>query len=139
MENGKQVWDETHQAARDLKYPAMTVEEICALPVEKLADENAHLYIWTINKYVEQTYAVARAWGFKPSTMLVWAKTPFGAGFGGTYGISTEYVLFCRRGTLPSKGRVTGTWWNWKRPYDDRWQATAQRQNPKPFKRWWSP
>ena len=119
VEDGKQVWDATHQAARDLKYPAMTVEEICALPVAKLADENAHLYIWTINKYVEQTYAVARAWGFEPSTMLVWAKTPFGAGLGGAYGISTEYVLFCRRGTLPAKGRVTGTWWNWKRPYNE--------------------
>jgi N6-adenosine-specific RNA methylase IME4 len=119
VENGKQVWDETHQAARDLKYPAMTVEEICALPVAQLAEENAHLYIWTINKYVEQTYAVARAWGFEPSTMLVWAKTPFGAGLGGAYGISTEYVLFCRRGTLPAKGRVTGTWWNWKRPYNE--------------------
>ena len=33
VENGKQVWDDTHQSARDLEYPAMTVEEICALPV----------------------------------------------------------------------------------------------------------
>jgi N6-adenosine-specific RNA methylase IME4 len=119
VENGKQIWDETHQSARDLKYPTMTVDEICALPVAKLSDENAHLYIWTINKYIEQTYAVARAWGFEPSTMLVWAKNPLGSGLGGAYGISTEYALFCRRGKLPAKGRVTGTWWNWKRPYNE--------------------
>ena len=119
VENGKQVWDGTHQIARDLKYPAMTVEEICRLPVAKLAEEDSHLYIWTINKYIEQTYAVARAWGFTPSTMLVWAKTPFGSGLGGAYGVSTEYMLFCRRGKLPAKTRVTGTWFNWKRPYNE--------------------
>ena len=60
---------------------------------------------------------MARAWGFKPSTLIVWAKTPFGGGLGGAWGISTEYVLFARRGSLASTGRVTGTWFNWKRPY----------------------
>ena len=100
-------------------YPTMTIEEICALPVKEIAEDNAHLYLWTINKYVEQTYAVARAWGFEPSTLLVWAKQPMGGGLGGTYGISTEYILFCRRGSLPAKKRVTGTWWNWKRPYEN--------------------
>jgi N6-adenosine-specific RNA methylase IME4 len=51
--------------------------------------------------------------------MLVWAKAPFGGGLGGTYGISTEYILFCRRGSLAAKKRVTGTWWNWKRQYEN--------------------
>lgn len=118
--DGKQVWDGTSRPTRDLDYPTMTIEEICALPVEAMAAEHAHLYIWTINKYVEDTYRVARAWGFKPSTLLVWAKVPFGGGLGGTFGISTEYILFCRRGSLPAKKRVTGTWWNWKRQYDER-------------------
>lgn len=118
VKDGGQVFDETHQKTRDLEYPSMSVDEICALPVAGLAEENAHLYIWTINRYVEDTYRVARAWGFQPSTMLVWAKTPFGGGLGGTFGISTEFVLFCRRGTLPAKKRVTGTWWNWKRQYN---------------------
>lgn len=118
--DGKQVWDDTSRPSRELEYPTMTVDEICGLPVKEMTADDAHCYIWTINKYIEATYRVARAWGFEPSTMLVWAKTPFGGGLGGTYGISTEYVLFCRRGTLPAKRRQTGTWWNWKRPYDER-------------------
>jgi N6-adenosine-specific RNA methylase IME4 len=115
--NGKQVFDQTHQKSRDLAYPSMSIAEISALPVSEWAEEYAHLYIWTINKYVEQVYQVARAWGFTPSTMLVWAKNPLGGGLGGTYRITTEYCLFCRRGTLAAKSRITGTWWNWKRPY----------------------
>jgi len=116
-ENGRQVWHNTRTATEDLAYPTMTVDEICALPVKEMADEDAHLYLWTINRYIEQSYAVARAWGFEPSTMLVWAKNPL-SGLGGAFTISTEYVLFCRRGTLPCRSRVTGTWWNWKRPYN---------------------
>jgi len=103
--------------ARNLSYSQMTISEICSLPVQEFIEENAHLYLWVINKYIEQAYVVARAWGFEPSTMLVWAKNPFGGGLGGAFGITTEYCLFCRKGTLPALSRVTGTWWNWKRPY----------------------
>ena len=121
VENGRQVFDNSHSSkARDLKYPSMAIDEIAALPVSSVAAKDAHLYLWTINRYVEQAYGVARAWGFEPSTMLVWAKRPFGGGLGGTFGISTEFCLFCRRGNLPAKTRITGTWWTWKRPYDNR-------------------
>jgi N6-adenosine-specific RNA methylase IME4 len=117
---GKQVWDGVSRPARSLSYPAMSVDELAAMPVSGVVAKDAHLYIWTINRYVAQTYDIARAWGFEPSTLLVWAKTPFGGGLGGTFGISTEFCLFCRRGSLPALSRVTGTWWNWKRPYDER-------------------
>jgi hypothetical protein len=43
-----------------------------------------------------------------------------GGGLGGAWGITTEFVLFARRGTLPATGRVVGTWFNVKRPYDRR-------------------
>lgn len=66
-----------------MNYNTMTLDEIKALPVANAAAENAHLYIWTINAYIEQTYAVARAWSFRPVALLTWAKTPRGLGFGG--------------------------------------------------------
>lgn len=107
-------------ASRPLPYSSMAVEEIAALPVAKWADDNAHLYLWTINKYVRDAFDVARAWGFTYSTLLVWAKNPMGGGLGGCYGISTEYALFCRRGSLSAMSREPRTWFNWKRPYDER-------------------
>ena len=114
------MWNMESRKSRDLPYPTMSLEKICGLPVESLAADNAHLYLWTINRYVEAAYEVARAWGFTPSTLLTWIKQPMGGGLGGAFGISTEFVLFCRRGSLPAKTRVTGTWFPWKRPYDER-------------------
>jgi N6-adenosine-specific RNA methylase IME4 len=104
------------QVSQALPYPTMTVQEITALPVCDLAEEDAALYLWTINAYVEQSYAIARAWGFKPSTLLVWAKNPMGGGLGGAYGITTEYCLYARKGS-PLERKTTGTWFNWKRHY----------------------
>jgi N6-adenosine-specific RNA methylase IME4 len=89
----------------------MTVAEIAALPVREMADTSAHLYIWTINAYVEETYEIARAWGFKKSTLLTWCKKPNGIGLGGTYSLTTEHVLFARRGTCPAAERIDSTWW----------------------------
>lgn len=117
-ENGEQHWDKIVRPSRELTYPSMTLDEIKAIDIP--AAEDAHLYLWTINAYIDKAYEVAIAWGFKPSTLLVWAKNPMGGGLGGAWGISTEYVLFARRGSLAATGRVTGTWFNWKRPYDER-------------------
>jgi len=98
-----------------LQYPTMTIDEIAAMPVSGVADKNAHLYLWTINAHVEAAYAVARAWGFRPATLLTWAKTPMGLGLGGTFCNAAEFCLFARRGTLKAQCRVDRTWWNWKR------------------------
>jgi N6-adenosine-specific RNA methylase IME4 len=106
------------QTSRPLAYPSMTVDEIKALQVP--AADNAHLYLWTTNGYLREAFDVVKAWGFQYSTTLVWAKNVMGGGLGGAFGISTEYVLFCRRGSLKAHGRVGGTWFNWKRPYDER-------------------
>ena len=114
-EDGIQRWDTVSRPSRPLPYPSMTVEAIAALKVP--AAENAHLYLWTINRYVDEAFDIARAWGFKFSTLLTWAKNPMGGGLGGTYGISTEHILFCRRGSLASLRRIGTTHFNWKRPY----------------------
>ena len=118
--NIREGWLAGDGKSRDLAYPTMTVEEIKELPVGELAQKDAHLYLWTINAYVEKAYEVVRDWGFKPSTLLVWAKNPMGGGLGGTWGISTEFILFSRKGNLPATGRIKGTWFNWKRRYNAR-------------------
>jgi len=124
-------------ASEPLPYPTMSVEEICALPVKGMADKNAHLYLWTINRYIEDAYRVARAWGFAPSTMLVWAKTPKGIALGGTYAIATEFCLFARRGTLAAHHREESNWWHWKRgPHSKKpeaFQTMVESVSPGPY------
>lgn len=97
-----------------LAYPTMSVSEIKGLQVQELSDEKAHLYLWTTNGYLEAAYDVVRAWGFTPSTLLTWCKPPKGIGLGGAFSLTTEFVLFSRRGSLPAT-RVESSWWEWPR------------------------
>lgn len=104
-----------------MPYATMTVDEIAALPVDRLADQaGCHLYLWTTNGFLGPAFRVLETWGFNYSTTIVWAKKPMGGGLGGNFGISTEFVLYARRGNLSALSRVTGTWFTWKRPYDHR-------------------
>lgn len=114
-----------------LPYPTMTVEEISSLLVP--ADDSAHLYLWTVNRFVPQAYDVAQAWGFTPSTLLVWAKNPKGLGPGGAYAITTEFVLYARKGSLPPLRREVTTWFNWKRPHDERGKPKGSAKPPQFF------
>jgi N6-adenosine-specific RNA methylase IME4 len=99
----------------EVPYGTMGVPDLCALPVGDLADENAHLYLWTTNTHIEQAWAVARAWGFSYSTLLVWCKSPRGAAGFPTFAICSEYVLFCYRGRVDALSRVARNWWEWPR------------------------
>ena len=101
--------------SRPLVYPTLSVEAIADLPVRSLADDRAHLYLWTINAYIEQAYWIVRQWGFRPSTLLTWCKRPNGLGLGGTYSLTTEHVLFAWRGQCDALAREDSTWWLWKR------------------------
>ena len=98
-----------------LPYRTMTVEQITALPVRSLAETNAHLLLWTTNRYVLAAYRVAEAWGFRPSTLLAWCKPPVGIGPGGVFAMTTEYVLYARRGMPEHLSRQASTWWQWPR------------------------
>jgi len=82
-------------------YETMSVKEIIAMPVGELAEDNAHLYLWVTNNYLEAGLAAMRAWGFRYVTMITWPKPKMGIGqyFRG----KTEHCLFGVRGNLPYK------------------------------------
>lgn len=98
-----------------MPYGTMSVSEICALPVEAMAEDDAHLYLWTTQRYLRDSFDVIEAWGFKYSATLVWCKAPMPTMIGGTFRPSTEFVMFARRGSLASLRRETTQWFNWKR------------------------
>jgi N6-adenosine-specific RNA methylase IME4 len=100
---------------RLLDYSTMSVSDIAEMTVGEVAASDAHLYLWTTNRYLRDAYRVAEAWGFRFAQMLVWCKPPQGIGPGGAFSNTTEYCLFARRGTLAAKERVGSTWWNWPR------------------------
>jgi N6-adenosine-specific RNA methylase IME4 len=96
-------------------YKPMTVEKICGLPIGGLAESDAHLYLWTTNRYLRRVWDVSEAWGFRGVCVLTWCKAPIGWLGGGAFPSNTEFCLFARRGTLPTLSRAPGRWFTWPR------------------------
>jgi N6-adenosine-specific RNA methylase IME4 len=63
-----------------IPYPSMSTEEVCAMPVETIAADNAILWLWTTNAHMREAYSVAEAWGFTVKTILTWDKDRMGTG-----------------------------------------------------------
>lgn len=97
----------------------MRVADICKLPVSSIANDDACLFLWVTNGYLLQARDVIGAWGFSYSTTLVWSKRLMGGGLGSAFGISTEFLIYARRGRVKLRRRIAGTVYEWKRPYRD--------------------
>uniref|UniRef100_UPI0039F6CF6A MT-A70 family methyltransferase n=1 Tax=Sulfuriferula sp. GW6 TaxID=3345112 RepID=UPI0039F6CF6A len=85
------------------RYSTMQLEEILALPVEQLANDTAHLYLWVPNALLPEGLRVMAAWGFQYKSNIVWHKIrkdggPDGRGVGFYFRNVTELVLFGVRG-----------------------------------------
>jgi N6-adenosine-specific RNA methylase IME4 len=102
---------ETHQKrGAGNHYDLMSMERIKALPVNSLAAEDAHLWLWCINATLRDGYDVAEAWGFTVRSPLTWIK--FHLGMGHYLRNSTEHLLFATRGKAPVNFRSQPTWIN---------------------------
>lgn len=85
------------------RYGTMKLDEIAQLPVERLALDTAHLYLWVPNALLLEGLKVMEAWGFTYKTNIVWHKIrkdggPDGRGVGFYFRNVTELVLFGVRG-----------------------------------------
>ncbi len=85
------------------RYRTMTLDDIKALPVQKLTAATAHLYLWVPNALLPEGLAVMSSWGFSYKSNLVWHKTRIdggsdGRGVGFYFRNVTELVLFGVKG-----------------------------------------
>ena len=81
------------------KYPTMTLEEICALPVSDIATPDAMLYLWATAPKLAECMEVITAWGFIYRTCMVWVKDKIGMGY--HVRNQHEILLIAKRGELP--------------------------------------
>lgn len=91
------------------RYPTLPVEEISAIPVQRVLNAQAHLYLWVPNALIAEGLAVMKAWGFTYKSHLVWYKTrkdggPDGRGVGFYFRNVTELLLFGVHGNLRTLG-----------------------------------
>jgi len=81
----------------------MNLDEIMALPVDRISAPVAHLYLWCPNALLPEGLAVLEAWGFRYKSNLVWHKVrkdggSDGRGVGFYFRNVTELILFGVRG-----------------------------------------
>ena len=104
-------------------YNCMEIEDICALPIKNLADENCMLFLWITFPILDRVFEVINAWGFKYSTCgFVWVKgkkkfnnkqTSFlpqdsiqdFVGCGGWTRANAEICLIAKKGKLERKSK----------------------------------
>ncbi len=85
------------------RYPTLSVEEICSLPIADHLKEVAHCYLWVPNALLPDGLEVLSGWGFEYKTNLIWHKVRMdggsdGRGVGFYFRNVTEMVLFGVRG-----------------------------------------
>ncbi len=70
--------DPSHRATHP--YPQMSIEQIKALDVGGIANEDSILWLWTTNHHMREAFEVLDAWGFRHKTILTWVKNRMGTG-----------------------------------------------------------
>lgn len=98
-------WDIAQKGTRGAiqKYDLMTLEDIKAMPIADLADENSTLLLWVTNAALPAGLDVMKAWGFEYKTNAAWDK--YYMGLGNYFRGSHELLLHGTRGKAPFKFR----------------------------------
>jgi N6-adenosine-specific RNA methylase IME4 len=63
-----------------LPYASMSIEEIMAMPVPEMCQDNCILFLWCTNSHLHDAFHVLEAWGFQYKTIMTWVKTTNGNG-----------------------------------------------------------
>ena len=84
------------------RYGTLQLSDIIGLPVQELADDVAHLYLWVPNALLPEGLQVMKAWGFNYKSNIVWHKIrkdggPDGRGVGFYFRNTTESLPHARR------------------------------------------
>lgn len=93
----------SHGGGAECHFDTMSVEDICHLPIEQLADEDSILFIWGTWTHINEVQRVIRYWGFDYKTVgFVWIKKYSNGknyfGMGRWTRANTEYCLIATRG-----------------------------------------
>lgn len=91
---------ETENRAIENQYPTMALNEICELPVNKIATDDSILFMWTTSPKLADSFEVIKAWGFKYVTCAVWDKEIIGMGY--YFRQQHELLLVATRGAIPA-------------------------------------
>ncbi len=87
------------------RYPTLSLQEILDIPLNSIADDQCHLYLWIPNALLAEGLETMKKWGFTYKTNIIWYKIrkdggPDGRGVGFYFRNVTELVLFGIKGKV---------------------------------------
>lgn len=103
----------------------MTVKELCALPVETIAADDAHLHLWTTDARLFDARRVIEAWGFEFAGCFVWVRPE--ANVGDHWNAAHEFLLLGGRGSCSFLDGSLRSWAEFELAQDGR-KPEAVRQ-----------
>lgn len=83
--------------AAEHHYPAMSIEQLCCLPVINVTDVNAVLFLWVTSPLLGECWSVIKSWGFEYKTSFVWDKVKHN--YGHYNSVRHEFLLVCTKGS----------------------------------------
>ena len=111
-----------------LIYPTMDFEAIKDLLKEaydRFADEDANIFVWTIDKYLTETDLMLEEFGFRRHARITWDKvTGIPAAF--TVRYSSEYLLWYYKGKHQPIAK------EWRGKYTTIFREKVTKQSAKP-------
>ncbi|HIU06630.1 MAG TPA: modification methylase [Candidatus Onthoplasma faecigallinarum] len=87
-------------SSASFKYPTLKLKELMMLDVDKIADKDCILFMWTTGPQMSNSIKLGESWGFEYKTVaFVWDKMVHNPG---RYTLSqTEFVLAFKKGKFP--------------------------------------
>lgn len=103
-----------HRGKPERHYKTMSLDDIWAIDVDRLALPDAHLWLWCVNRLMGDAYRVLNSWRFTPMSVLTWCKE--GPGMGYYLRNNTEHCIFATRGKpmVPDTSALS-SWYVWPR------------------------
>ena len=99
--------DKTAKRVGRLMYPTMKLEEICALPINEIAEKDCILFLWATMPCLNQAFEVIKSWGFIYKCCgFVWVKTNskgISSGLGNWTLGNAELCLLATHKTFPKR------------------------------------
>lgn len=88
------------------RYPTLSLNDIMEIPVGKVTEDTAHLYLWVPNALLGDGLQVLKSWGFTYKSNIIWYKIrkdggPDRRGVGFYFRNVTEVILFGVKGKNP--------------------------------------
>ncbi len=80
----------------DKHYTQLSIEELCGLKIPETGD-NAVLFMWVTSPFLEKSFQVINAWGFKYKSSFVWDKVKHNFGYYNS--VRHEFLMICTKGS----------------------------------------